>query len=240
MPGQQVLDVVAQEVEMGCRTIIPHHLGEPTLHPEYEVIIRTIRAQFPEIELKLFTNGSRLLEDKIRHAIAECGDYVVVSVDGFRPATMARTRPGLDTGKVLRGFDLLARMQRRGGLVTQGVIVPGVTDKETTAYSRVWRSRGADEGYPYLDVRARHEVFPNPCSRIYTQIDVRVDGSVGICCRDPQNQYPLGSAFDEGVKGAWYGPKAREFRRKHRAGEIPLCRVCTWEGVFSGDPEEFE
>ena len=240
MDADLAIDMVRQEVALGCTTILTHHLGEPTLHPEYERIVRTVRKEHPSITLKLFTNGWALMNPAIRAVMAECSDYTVVSIDGVRMETAQSTRPGLKMAEVFAGFKSLARMTRRGPLVTQGVIIPGVNEDEELAYSRAWRGRGADEGHPYRDVRARPAVFPNPCSRIYTQIDVRVDGTLGICCRDPENLYPLGNAFTSGIEALWYGEKARQFRRQHRAGEIPLCNECTWEGVYDGDPEELE
>jgi hypothetical protein len=240
MDADLAIDMVRQEVELGCTTILTHHLGEPTLHPEYERIVRTVRANHPSVTLKLFTNGWRLGDHAIRAVMAECADYIVVSIDGVRMETAQSTRPGLKMRDVFDGFKKLAAMPRRGGLVTQGVIIPEVNEHEERAYSRAWRLRGADEGHPYRDVRARPAVFPNPCSRIYTQIDVRVDGTLGICCRDPENLYPLGNAFTEGIEALWYGDKAREFRRQHRAGNIPLCNECTWEGVYDGDPGALE
>jgi radical SAM protein with 4Fe4S-binding SPASM domain len=238
MDADLAIDIVRQEVEMGCTTILPHHLGEPTLHPEYSRIWYTIRENHPKVTLKAFTNGSQLHRPEIRQTIADCADYIVVSLDGVRKETLQQVRPGLNQEHVLDGFRQLAAMQRRGRLVTQGVIVPGENDEEFGAYSRIWRKRGADEGEPYLDVRARKPVFPNPCSRIYEQVDVRVDGTVGVCCRDPTNLYPIGNIHDKPLADIWYGDKARKFRRMHRAGQIDLCNSCTWEGVYQGDDYE--
>lgn len=240
MDADQAIEMVRQLVAVGCTTILPHHLGEPTLHPEYPRILRTIRGEHPEIYLKVFTNGSRLLRDEVRDAIADCADYVVVSIDGTTTEMMARVRPGVNPYDVLAGFIELATDPRRGELVTQGVVIPGVNEEEMDGYEERWKARGAHAAYPYRDVRAREAVFPNPCSRIYTQIDIRVNGDVGVCCRDPESTYVLGNAFEEPVRDIWYGEKARAFRGAHRAGEIEMCKTCTWEGVFEGDPEVLE
>jgi len=238
MKSADVIDIVGQEVAMGCKKILMHHLGEPTLHPDYVHIWRTVRANHTKTHLRAYTNGSQIHRPEIAAVMAECADDIVVSIDGTTAAGMETVRPGVDAARLLPAVVALYKRKRRGPMVVRGVHLPGVNDAEMATYQQTWRARGVDAVAPILDVRQRPAVFPNPCSRIYQQIDVRVDGTVGVCCRDPTGLYPLGNVFDQPLADIWYGDAARKFRRDHRAGDIDLCVKCTWEGVYPGDDYE--
>lgn len=228
-----VLDLSAQGLGMGVRRILPHGLGEPTLHPLYPQVLRELRALGGDkLSVKTFTNGGRLDNPAIVDAIREYASIVCVSVDGWRGAVMRRMRPGVDPDVVRAGVEALAAPGGRCRVWTIMVQVDGENDGEAAGFESYWRALGVEHCFTPLDMRdmtARPPIAPNPCSRPFGQIDVRVDGTVIPCCRDVHKAHPWGNAIDDGLEAVWRGERAEEFRRAHRAGEIDLCHQCNWE-----------
>uniref|UniRef100_A0A6M3INC0 Putative radical SAM superfamily protein n=1 Tax=viral metagenome TaxID=1070528 RepID=A0A6M3INC0_9ZZZZ len=236
MPTAQVLEVARQGIEAGVEIIHPHHFGEPTLHPDYPRILHDIRRMGgPQLTIKTFTNGSRLWVPEIRNAIRECATQVVVSVDGYTPKTMRQMRPGIEPSHVVGGVFLLARPGRNCAVWSQMVVVRGENDHEADGYRAFWVDVGVDEPLLWPDLRTAPVFAPNPCSRLWREMTVRVDGTVLPCCRDVDAEFPLGNAFEQQIGDIWRGIPAALFREAHRKGKIPMCRACTWQHTYKGE-----
>ncbi len=227
MPADQVFSLIDQGAEMGCPLVLPHHLGEPTLHPDYPEILRYCTES--GMRVKTYTNGSRLLKPLILDAIREHADEVVVSVDGCDPETMAAIRPGVDAAEVIPGVALLCQ-RPRSCLVVARMTEQPENEGERDRYDAFWRGVGVDATVICPDIYDGPGQDVRNCARPFEQIAVLIDGTVILCCRDHHAQHVMGNALTDGLRAVWEGAGAEEVRRQHRAGEIPLCRSCTWVG----------
>jgi MoaA/NifB/PqqE/SkfB family radical SAM enzyme len=96
---KKTLDVLHSN---GLRSVILVGGGEPTLHPDFEEVVRTIKGK--ELQLGVVTNGSKL--DKIL-AVADLlreKDWVRISIDAAREETfrkMHRPRTALTLKRIL-------------------------------------------------------------------------------------------------------------------------------------------
>jgi cyclic pyranopterin phosphate synthase len=78
--------------------------GEPLLRPDLCELVAGLRRSFPDAELCLTTNGSRLAPRA--RALREAGlDRLNISLDGADARTFAAVTGGADLGAVLEGLD---------------------------------------------------------------------------------------------------------------------------------------
>jgi MoaA/NifB/PqqE/SkfB family radical SAM enzyme len=73
----------------------------------------------------------------------------------------------------------------------------------------------------------------NECVWIWNSTQVNWDGSVVPCCRDPNGKFPLGNAFESGLRRVFNGEKATEFRRNilKAQGDVSICKLCSGYGL---------
>lgn len=78
--------------------------------------------------------------------------------------------------------------------------------------------------------RNRGQIKPlkSSCILPYTQLVIRPDGKISLCCNDTYGIMTLGDTNTQTVKEIWYGSaylKVRQLIRKDRQ-EIPICKGC--------------
>ena len=69
-----------------------------------------------------------------------------------------------------------------------------------------------------------------PCIALWGTMCIHVDGSVGLCCMDTKNIFPLGNVKEQSIADIWHGAALQSMRDKHVNGkrhEFPLCDKCT-------------
>jgi MoaA/NifB/PqqE/SkfB family radical SAM enzyme len=89
-------------------------LGEIFLNPQIENILQQLKAR--SIRVWIITNGSLLLDEKVRNLIHDYVDDVAVSIDSTDPAEFARLRPMGNVGlaEVAAGLKLLISERNAG------------------------------------------------------------------------------------------------------------------------------
>jgi MoaA/NifB/PqqE/SkfB family radical SAM enzyme len=89
-------------------------LGEIFLNPQIENILQQLKAR--SIRVWIITNGSLLLDEKVRNLIHDYVDDVAVSVDSTDPAEFARLRPmgKIGLAEVTQGIKLLIDERNAG------------------------------------------------------------------------------------------------------------------------------
>jgi len=115
----------------GCIPVVNLSGGEPTLHPEFEEIIR-ISTECGVMQTTVSTNGLRLLEEKkLRDVFRKTGTIVALQFDGFAPKTWQTLR-GRDLLEMKR--DLIALFEREGVRYSlTATVMKGVNAHEITA-----------------------------------------------------------------------------------------------------------
>jgi len=238
MDVEPALEVVEQAVRLGVRQVHPHLVGEPTLHPDYPRLVESIKARHPGVRVKTYTNGSRLLDDEVRDAVARHVDSLVVSIDGATPETMRRTRPGVPPEAVVEGLARLHAMDPRPHVAVRCTAMDA-NAHELERFEEAWRSRcddivvmGLTDYFGYLPVtRPRRGTWG--CRRVFEEVTVTVDGDVIPCCQDVFATVRYGNVGSKALAEVLRGETATALSRLHeedRAGEIPLCADCTYLG----------
>lgn len=107
--------------------------GEPTLHPDFEKIIKICREK-GVIQTTVSTNGISILKDKkLRAFIKENNVLVALQFDGFIPKTYKYLRGKDLSSNKMQILDLLEKEKIRYSLVS--TIVRGLNDNEITKIS---------------------------------------------------------------------------------------------------------
>ena len=67
------------------------------------------------------------------------------------------------------------------------------------------------------------------CKRLWLSSVINWDGSVVACCYDPNRNYYLGNAFEDGFMKVWNNNKYQDFRRllTKQKSNIAMCKNCT-------------
>jgi uncharacterized radical SAM superfamily Fe-S cluster-containing enzyme len=105
--------------------------GEPTIHPEFEEILRA-SAQSRVMQTTVSTNGIRLHRDqRMRDLFKETGTIVALQFDGFRPETFTTLR-GRDLSAMK--LELVSLLEKEGIRYSlTATVMKGVNDREIGA-----------------------------------------------------------------------------------------------------------
>ncbi len=104
--------------------------GEPTMHPEFEAIVR-ISSEEGVMQTTVSTNGLRLFEDRrLRDLLRETETIAALQFDGFEPRTWRNLR-GQDLSDMK--IELISMLEREGVRYSlTATVMKGVNDHEIT------------------------------------------------------------------------------------------------------------
>jgi radical SAM protein with 4Fe4S-binding SPASM domain len=214
------------------------------MHPQYIQILEGIHAEFPDMRIVQYTNGSMLHDADIRNAVLQHVASLVISVDGATNEAMKATRPGLDPEAVTDGIMAVAHGRKGNGphvtiRMTRLPINRGTED----AYRAMWEpfcdklSFQPLQGYHGRDQGPKHR-GGDPCDRPFHTAVVHVNGNVVLCCDDYDGECVLGNVHDAGLAEIWNGAALTAIRTLHRTGlsaNLPMCRACSYHGTLKSD-----
>lgn len=191
------------------------------------------------------TNGSLLSPDRIEEILTSGLDELSISMDGFSRETFNHIRVGLDFDRIVEGLNQL--LEKRKGpkprIVIQVVLLPENSHEKQLAKNRwagrvdalVFRQAQGWAGSYSVDSKifTPHTVENNklvPCRYLWTQLNVRNNGDVVLCCIDWDSRKVVGNVHQQSLREIWRGPLLQQVRRLHlegRSTEEPLCRACS-------------
>lgn len=230
--------------------IAPHRLkinfngiGEPLLDKKLPDRVAHARAQgIPEAGL--VSNGL-LLEPRLARELIRAGlTRITLSLDGADPASHASGHAGADLALLEENLEALLSLRREQGpspieVVLRVTLQQGNLATLPALYRR-WHGRGArirlNFAYQYGDAATR-PLLPYrwneriPCPQMLSTMLVLTNGDATICCLGDVNaELGLGNLTRSSLEACYQGPRAREIRELHRAGnlaDLPVCRRCS-------------
>lgn len=223
-------------------------LGEPLLDRHLVERVAYARKARPDwTPFELYTNGVYLTPEKFE-ALKEAGiDTLTISLNAVN-AKQHEEIMGLK-GK----FDLVTSHARyaRDHAGDMDLLIKAVwdgkhfVDADTWAFYARWGNRlrpaGPEKGRGQVvnmcnwaggvkTLEGRKITPDSCCGRALSQFSILWDGTVSLCCYDPQAKYPFGNLKTQSIREVYNSEHYLKFREMHdqdRASEHPLCRVCT-------------
>lgn len=221
----------AKEMEMFIDRVSLQGLGEPLMDKEIGERVYLARQTFPQADISLYTNGSKL----DHHAIAKLKgaglNLLVVSLTGAN-AEERQAAMGLDDYEQVVAQIEVARkiLPVKVKLITsrdlvQDMDAQGFIDRWGRDAMVTYEGNWAGEGWKF-----RGAPHKRACHRALEQLMFLWDGRMALCCFDGEGHMTFGNVKDKTVRELWESDERSDVRAKHLSGrraEIPLCRNCT-------------
>ena len=238
-------DILTEKIRGKTDLLFFHLMGEPLLHPELPVFIRS--AAVKGFRPALTTNGT-LLADRGKELLDTPLNRVSLSLHAPE-ANPSFSDPGylhaaLSFGKEAdrRGIWVAYRLWNRGVLERNN---PAILDELHRAYPGEWEktrngARIAEKTYLELadrfewpDMKAPEQSGEIFCYALRDQIGILSDGSVVPCCLDAEGIMAIGNLFDSPLDEILRSERARRIYEgftAHRAEE-ELCGRCGYASM---------
>jgi len=228
-------------------TVQPWGMGEPLLHEQLWNVVAAAK-RHPKVEVGFYSNGMQWHADANDAAMEHALDWVCFSVDGLDAEQFAHYRQGGELDRVVRTIESLVGERERRGAKLPRVRINMVEyeDNKTPIATFVARWRGVVDQVNVSRFRAIGsrrfspiELPRVPCYQLETILPVAWNGSVAMCCEDPQVSEPIGAFPAQSLSALWHGERLQRMRAAHREGRwdaSPLCADCdAWTGIYGRD-----
>jgi len=208
----------------GLEFVLPFQWGEPLLVRELPDMIAAASAR--GVRTMITTNGTLLTEEWCGRLLDAGLARLTLSVDGD-PETHRRIR-GVDLEPLRRNLLRLRRLrdERKAPLaIDVSMVVNGLTEAKWQEVRTAWKGV-ADriQAIPQFMVKARRHPCREPSRG---SLVVLADGSVTVCCADPDGEAVVGHIDDAPLQVILNNAKMRAFRRAHFRRSFPaICREC--------------
>lgn len=233
--------IVLNEIQKyGCTDyLVLHYSGEPTLNKDLVSMVRYAKDEGVGF-VKFNTNGL-LVKGNLAKDLIESGlDLIVFAVESSR-AIHDKFRVGSDYDMVNENIFNLMKLKKQLGcgrpaVSVQMLVTNDMEEEVLESAKRFWKPK-----VDFVDVRSISTVggqvedkgtVRSPekfCRQVYTVAGVLWNGDVVPCCVDHDANLMMGNVKDNTLHEIWNSKKYKEFRMKHRNGDIEdlsFCKRC--------------
>ncbi len=177
--------------------------NEPLLDSRLPELLRTVREKLPDSFILLYTNG-KLLTVQLLPILLENADFLYINC--YRKTNTL-------SDNMLPIQDYLVRNQ-----VAPEKVEIHIRNKNEHLSTRAGNAPN----------RTAPAQLASRCILPFSQLVVRPDGKVSLCCNDAYGEYTLGDLSTSTLEQVWRGKPFQEFRRQALQGraEHPACRMC--------------
>lgn len=179
--------------------------NEPFLDDRIIEFQKYARRLLPKAHLYLYTNGTLLTVEKFKSVIEYLDELIIDNYNQqlhFIPAVQKIADYCSNNDELKKKVTIILRKPKE-----------------------ILTSRGGDSPNKSLDGM---EFSDDSCIFPFTQMIVRPDGKVSLCCNDPLGRYTLGDLNTQRIKDVWYGEQYKTIRNKIVAGRkyLEKCSKC--------------
>jgi hypothetical protein len=231
----------AARLKPAPKIFIPMLTGEPFLDPQIVERIEEARAALPTTEIHLYTNGSRLTEDKINQLARIPDFHLNISANGASVETRKRLTGLDDYEYVARMIDYVdANHIHHTVSLVQHPSIPG---DEEEAFNRRWGQVTSSSSCrtPYVFQHLNFAGLTGPadstnftrCIHATSHMTVLWDGRVNLCCMDPLGKKIFGDLNYQTVSEVWFSEARQHYVVRHEEGMGAECELCRDCNIFS-------
>ncbi|MCM2284574.1 MAG: radical SAM protein [Desulfobacula sp.] len=220
--------------------------GEPLMNKNLPVMCKRIKEETRVFRTFFNTNAMLLDEEKCLELSKTNIDVISISIDGRSPEENNLVRKGSDYAIVLKNTKMLKKYLPNAKIVIANTQIKRWNDPENPATPNflandfsgfIIESTYAME-WPGMDFNKSSlknislETGPqkNFCKMLFTEMSVRSNGDVIICCYDILGQNVMGNINDSDLLSIWKGKAYNELRKAMLAqdiGSLPgICKRC--------------
>lgn len=223
------------------------HMGEGTLHPQFNDYVDYIRNNYSDIDVFITTNGTQL--DKLKYCIKQSIKSIKVSLNGYNKQSHLQLT-GKDT------FDLIIDnikqlIDYRNSIksstqISASSIFYNCPEQNDFAdnisklvdcyyYTQIFnQANKIDNKYIQLtdDAKILKHNMDKPCFGLFNLCHIKSNGDINICRFGVDNEFTIGNILNNSLDDAWFSDKANDLRRKHLNDEIITCNKCV--GIKDG------
>jgi MoaA/NifB/PqqE/SkfB family radical SAM enzyme len=210
--------------------------GEPSMHPQFNEMIRVAREAGPRYQIMMTSNGGGFLS-KPGPAAKVLGFFEaggnVLAFDDYENANLVpkirKSLEGTDLAEMVAGIKVFEYPQESGGNphargpVTERkiVFIQDLISASKGTHSHVNNHAGAG-GPPNEKGQGKR------CAKPFRELAIRWDGSVAVCCNDWRGIYQCGNVIEDGLDEVWNGKAMGAARVKlyHRERDFGPCAGC--------------
>ena len=220
---------------------------EPLMDPKLHVKIKKMKDVGVKV-VNIATNASILSTRRAKELIEAGLDEIYITVDSLNKEVFEAIRIRLNFDKVYKNTvdfiklrddlnpNLNIRLQMVSLALNQGEEEEFIqhwskllSERDHVVVHKAHNWGGKAEVMEFGDESTVNEI---PCTTLWANACIHVDGSVGLCSVDTTENSPhsLGNINDQTVEEVWKGLPLREMRKLHLAGrrsEKPMCDGCT-------------
>jgi len=203
---EDVLDTLGAAGFSAGRYIAFHLYNEPLLDPRLSAFVRHARMQCPSAGIILWSNGWYLTETIAHELVAAGVTHIMLSAYSRRAQ---------------EGFEALRRR-------LQESLAAGVRDGRLPVYFRIRRCSRLDDRMQMIS--PPQEPDARPCYQPLSDLTIRADGSLGLCCYDWAEQKVFGNLNRQRFADCLAGQHSqltalyRDLSRGIR--HLPVCQAC--------------
>ena len=230
--------IIDQAVDGGTKAITFASRGEPTMHPNLDVMLDYVKGKF--LEVKLNTNGL-LLNDNLSRSILENEvTDLVFSIDSYERKNYEEIRKKAKFDHVVKNIERFIELRESEFPHHRTTVrVSGVKVDESQSKKRFNEFWGGLVDYNVLvDLQARWDTYNNDplpperlsvCGDLFERMYIWWDGKVNPCDVDYKSTLSVGDLKGKTIEEIWNGHPYSNLRDKHLAGlrgDFSTCARC--------------
>ena len=237
--------IILEGEEYGCPSTSPQGTEEPLLDPDLERYIR-FAADHGYLDIMMNTNATLLTEERSRTMLDAGLTRLRFSLDAATKETYERVRLGGKYDVTHRNIERFLELKRQRGYVLPLTGVSfckmSVNEHEEELFIKKWEhlvdfvtiqefippdTEGDYSSFYPSRSKLRDDMeFEFHCVQPWQRVLVRSTGDVTPCCAMFSQDLSLGKVGEHTIHELWNGPKMRELREIHKAGQYARNEVC--------------
>lgn len=198
--------------------------GEPTLHPNLHIIIKTIRATLPKAQIHLFTNGTVIEKRPELVDIYFKSGLNNLIVDEYSDHLVGDF---IENNEICRKYNIV---RQKAGVALLDIkpterricITPPIDGDKNTMNRKLCNHLGS--ALPPLETPLQKK-----CTVIFRELTIRHDGNVAICCNDFRGYYYVTNILNhDSLYSVWFHPRFESARKLLYKGDRNFfpCNLC--------------
>lgn len=237
--------LILEGEEHGCPSMSPQGIDEPLLTMDLERYIR-FAADHGYLDIMMNTNATLLTEERARTLLDSGLTRLRFSLDAATKETYEKVRLGAKYEATHKNIETFLELKRKGGydlpVIGVNFCKTRMNEHEEEAFIKKWEhvvdmvtiqefippdTEGDYSAFYPSQSKLREEMtFEFKCVQPWQRVVIRNTGEVCPCCAMFSNDLALGNVREHSVAELWQGPKMRELREIHKAGEYARNEVC--------------